>query len=98
MDGGGGFSEGAEGGTDDGAGLGVGYEAEGDFSDDAEHAFAADEETGEVEALTVFVAAAAGGDDGAVWEDDFEAEDVVAGDPVFEAARAAGVGGDIAAE
>lgn len=98
MDGGGGFSEGAEGCTDDGAGLGVGDEAEGDFGDDAEHAFAADEETGEVEALAVFVAAAAGSDDGAVWEDDFEAEDVVAGDPVFEAARAAGVGGDIAAE
>lgn len=98
MDCGGGFCEGAEGGTEDGAGLGVGDEAEGDFCDDAEHAFAADEETGEVEALTVFVAAAAGVDDGAIGEDDLEAEDVVAGDPVFEAARAAGVGGDIAAE
>lgn len=98
MDGGGGFCEGAEGGTDDRAGLGVGDEAEGDFGDDAEHAFAADEEPGEVEALAVFVAAAAGVDDGAVGEDDFEAKDVVAGDPVLEAAWAAGVGGDIAAE
>ena len=42
--------------------------------------------------------AAADADDRAVGEHDFQAEDVIAGDAVFQAARAAGVGGDVAAD
>ena len=37
-------------------------------------------------------------DDVAVGQNDFEAEDVIARDAVFQAARAAGVGGDVAAD
>ena len=52
----------------------------------------------QIEAGFVFVRAAAEPDDGAVGEHDFEAEHVVAGDAVFQAARAAGVGDDVAAD
>ena len=52
----------------------------------------------EIEAGLVFVRAAAEADDGAVGEDDFQAEHVIAGDAVFQAARSAGVGGDVAAD
>ena len=68
------------------------------FGDDAEQAFGADKEPVEIEAGLVFVRASAEADDGAVGQNDFEAEDVIAGDAVFQAARAAGVGGDVAAD
>jgi len=70
---------------------------EGRLGDDAEKSFGADEEPVEVEAGFVFVSSATEADDGAIGEDDFEAEDVIACDAVFEAARAAGVGDDVAA-
>ena len=68
------------------------------FGDDAEQSFGTDKQAVEVEAGLVFVRAAAEADDGAVGQDDFEAEDVIAGDAVFQAARAAGIGGDVAAD
>ena len=68
------------------------------FGDHAEQAFGTDKQAVEIEAGLVLVRAAAEADDGAVGEDDFEAEHVIAGDAVFEAARAAGVGGDVAAD
>ena len=68
------------------------------LGDDAEQAFRADEQPVQIEAGLVFVRAAAESDDRAVGQHDFQAEDVIAGDAVFEAARAAGVGGDVAAD
>ena len=52
----------------------------------------------QIEAGFVFVRASADADDGAVGQHDFEAEDVIARDAVFQTARAAGVGGDVAAD
>ena len=52
----------------------------------------------EVEAGLVLVGASAQADDVAAGQDDFQTEDKIAGDAVFEAARAAGVGGDVAAD
>ena len=52
----------------------------------------------EVKAGFIFMCASAEPDDGTVGEHDFEAEDVIAGDAIFEAARAAGIGGDVAAD
>ena len=52
----------------------------------------------QIEAGLVLVRAAAEAHDRAVGEDDFQAEHVIAGDAVFQAARPAGVGGDVAAD
>ena len=68
------------------------------LGDDAEQAFRADKQPVQIEAGLVFVRAPAEPDDAAAGQNDFEAEDVIAGDAVFEAARAAGVGGDVAAD
>src|ERR1035437_3685754 len=51
-----------------------------------------------VEAGLVFVGASAKALNCAVGEDDFKTEDVIAGAAVFQTARAAGVGGDVAAD
>jgi hypothetical protein len=67
------------------------------FGDDAEQAFGTDEKTVEVKASFVFVRSAPELDHRAVSKDDFEAENIIAGDAVFEAVRAAGIGGDVAA-
>src|ERR1700744_2161639 len=37
-------------------------------------------------------------DDGAIGKDDLQAQNVVAGDAIFEAARSSGIGGDVAAK
>ena len=68
------------------------------LGDDAEQAFGADEEPVQIKTGFVFVRAAAEPDDVAVGEHDFEAENELAGDAVFQTARAAGVGGDVAAD
>jgi hypothetical protein len=72
-------------------------DAENHFCGDAESAFGADENAeeiiaGRVESFSAEV------DEGAVGEDDFEAEDVRGGEAVFQAVSAAGVFGDIAAD
>src|SRR5208283_712202 len=50
------------------------------------------------EAGFVFVGASAEALNCAVGEDDFQTEDIIAGDAVFQTARTAGVGGDVAAD
>src|SRR5258708_39393178 len=75
LDGSGDGGKGAEGDADS---LGQRVEAERDFSEDAEGAFRADEEAGEVVAGAGFAGARAGVDDAAVGEDHGEAEDVFA--------------------
>ncbi len=64
----------------------------------AEQPFAADEQAREIEALLVLVRAPAAAQHAAVGEDDLEAEHIVARHAVFQAARPAGVRGDIAAD
>ena len=95
---GGGAGHVGETGRKDGAGRWGGQQAQGGLGDDAEHAFRAGEKSDEVEAGLVLVGASAHAGHGAVGQHDFEAEDVGAGDAVFEAAGAAGVGGDVAAD
>src|SRR5208283_5460388 len=57
-----------------------------------------DEQAMQVVAGLVFVRATAEPDDGSIGENDLKAENVVAGDAVLEAARPAGVGGNVAAD
>ena len=75
-----------------------GQQLERGLGDDAEHPLGADEQAVQIEAGLVLVRASAEADERAVSQRDFEAEHVVAGDAIFEAARATGVGGDVAAE
>ena len=67
------------------------------LGDDAEHALGADHGAGEVVA-GVSRRAPAGPDDAAVGQDDLQTENVIRGDAVLEAMRAAGVLGDVAAD
>ena len=73
------------------------HQADDDLGDERHGAFGAGEQAGEVVAGQVEFLAA-GLEDGAVGEDEFEAEDVVGGDAVRESMRAAGVFRDIAAD
>ena len=73
-------------------------EAQGGLGNHPEQALAADHEADQIKAGLVLVAAAAGAHDGAVGQHGLQPEHVVAGDAVLQAARAAGVGGDVAAE
>ena len=73
-------------------------EFQGRFRDHAEQAFGTDKQAGEIEAGFVFMGASAQLDDLAAGLDDLQTEDKIAGDAVFEAARSAGVGGDVAAD
>ena len=75
-----------------------GQQLEGGLGDDAEHSLGADEHPVQIEAGLVLVRASAEPHERAVRQCDFKAEHVVAGDAVFEAARAAGIGGDVSAE
>ncbi|MDB6016790.1 MAG: hypothetical protein JWR19_1279 [Pedosphaera sp.] len=75
---------------------GQGKKLERGFGDDAEHSFRTDEQAGEVEAGFIFVSAAAESHHRAIGQDDFQTENVVAGNTVFQATRAAGIGGDVA--
>ena len=72
-------------------------EAAPDFGDDVEGALGAAEAAGDVGADVVAVGAAEGVD-GAVAEDDFETEDVVDGDAVFEGVESAGISGGVSAD
>ena len=102
---------GADDGGDAGAGRLVGLEAEQhraralrrleqphrDLGDDAELAFRSDDQgkevvAGRIEARTADI------DDLAAHQHDADAEHVVGGDAVFQAMRAAGIGGDVAAD
>ena len=78
-------------------GFGALDDAENHFGGDAERAFGADENAEEIVAGSVerFSAEV---DERAVGENDFEAEDVRGGEAVFEAMRAAGIFGDVAAD
>ena len=77
--------------------LGVAGDADPDLRDDAERALAADDDPGQVVAGAV-LSRAAGDHDRAVGQDHLDAEDVVDGYAVLEGVRAAGVGGDVAAD
>ena len=72
-------------------------QAHGDLGDDAELAFGADDQSEEIVAGRI-EARAADIDDLAVHQHDAHAEHVIGGDAVFQAMRAAGIGGDIAAD
>ena len=69
----------------------------GDLGDDAELAFRSDDQSEEIVAGRI-EARAANIDDLAVHQHDADAEHVIGGDAVFQAMRAAGIGGDIAAD
>lgn len=71
---------------------------DGDGGDDADGAFAADEELLEVVAGVVFAEFGEVVEDGAVGKDGFDAEDVAVQAAVAEEAEAPGVGGDVAAD
>lgn len=73
-------------------------EREHGLDDDPEAALGADEEPGEVVSGDALRGAAAGAEETPVREDDVEAEDVFGGDPVLDAAQAAGGGPDVAAD
>ena len=90
--------DGFEGADGDADGLGQCVEAQSDFGDDAERAFGADEEAGEVVAGGGFAGAGAGVDDASVGEDDGEAEDVFAHGAVIDGGGPGGAGGGHAAE
>ena len=77
--------------------LRVARDAHPHFGDDAERPFAADDDAGQVVAGIV-LGRAAGVDDAAVGQHQLDAEDVVDRDAVLERVRAAGVGGDVAAD
>ena len=77
--------------------LRVARDAHPDLRDDAERPLGADDHAGQVVAGVV-LGRAAGLDDAAVGQDELDAEDVVDGDAVLERVRAAGVGGDVAAD
>ena len=72
-------------------------QAHGDLGDDAELAFRADDQSEEIVAGRI-EARAADIDDLAVHQHHADAEHVIGGDAVFQAMRAAGIGGDIAAD
>jgi hypothetical protein len=93
-----GLSEGFKAGGKGSSGGWEREEAESGFGDYPEEAFGADKKPEQIEPGLVFVGAASGAEDFAAGEAGLEAEDVLAGDPIFEAARAAGVGGDVAPE
>src|SRR5580700_7947071 len=96
-DGGAGFVGAREGGEEGLHAFGALDDAENHFCGDAESAFGADENAEEVvaEGVEGFSAEV---DQGAVGEDDFEAEDVGGGEAVLETVGAAGVFGDVAAD
>ena len=78
--------------------LGHGNETQQDFGDHAERAFRTDEQLGQVIASDIFESLAAGLDDVAVGQHDFQSHDIVVGNAVFDGAHAASVLGDVAAE
>ncbi|MNZ08209.1 hypothetical protein D3C78_250040 [compost metagenome] len=77
--------------------LGLGQQLDGDFGDDAEHAFGAGEQCQQVETGAV-QGIAAEGQAFALDREDFHLEQVVHGQAVLEAVHATGVLGDIAAD
>lgn len=95
--GGSGFDIGETGG-DGSAKRRVGEEAKGGLADNSQQTLGAGEKAHEIEAGFVFVGAPADAEDASIHEHDFEAEEVLPGDAVFEAARSTGVGGDISAD
>src|SRR5262249_35579177 len=78
-------------------GFGLARELDGDFGDESQRAFGADEEAGEIVGAGVALLAA-DADDVSVGEDEFEGGDVIGGDAAGERMRAAGVFGDVAAD
>ena len=68
------------------------------LGDHAQHAFRADEQPREIKAGLVLVRAPAEPRRSAVRQHHFQAQHIIARDAVFQAARAAGVGGDVAAD
>ena len=68
------------------------------LGDDAERALGADEQAGQVVARDALDRAAAGAQHPPVGEDDLQAEHVVGGDAVLDAAEPAGVRGEVAAD
>ena len=68
------------------------------FGDNAEQTFRADKQPVQLKTGFVFVRATAEPDDGPVGERDFEAENVITRNAVFQTTGTAGVGGDVAAD
>ena len=79
------------------ASLGLGQDADGHFGDDAEQAFRADDHAEQVEPAP-FEWLAAQPDDLAVHQHQFDAQDIVGGQAVFQAVHPAGVLRHIAAD
>ena len=75
-----------------------GNELDRDLGDDAQGAFAADDELFQVVAGRAFFQDAAAFDDVPCRRDDFQGVDLVARDAVADGAEAAGVGGQVAAD
>ncbi len=71
---------------------------EGRLGDDAQQPLGADEQFGQIKAGLVFVGPSAGANDRAIGQDDLKPQDILARNAVFEAARAAGIGGQVAAD
>jgi len=78
--------------------FGLARQLDGDFGDESERAFGADEETGEIVGAGVALLAADADDFSVGREDEFKSGDVIGGDAVRECVRAAGVFGDVAAD
>ena len=78
-------------------GFGLAREFDGNFGDESESAFGADEEAGEIVGAGVALLAA-DADDFAAGEDEFQRGDVVGGDAIGERVRAAGVFSDVSAD
>ncbi len=96
-DGGTGFVGGRECGEESANALGALHDAESDFGGNAESAFGADEDAGEIVAGHVerFPAEV---HERTIGENDFDAEDVRRGEAVLEAMRSAGIFRDVAAD
>ena len=92
-----GVAHGAKANREAGAVRRQGQQLQGGLGDDAQQPLGADKQPVQLEAGLVLVRAPAEAQHRAVGEDDLQAEHVIAGDAVLEAARAAGVGDDVAA-
>ena len=73
-------------------------ESQGHLGDHPEGAFAADEQFRQAQSRNIFQARAAQAHRGAVGQHHLQAQHVIGGDAVLDAAQAAGVGGDVAAD
>ena len=74
------------------------WHAERGLSDDAQHAFATAEETDKVKALLILMRAPTTAQDATIRQHDLQPQHIGTSDAILQAARAAGIRGDIAAD